>query len=95
MVTVPEYTVPAARADVGVNVAILPEYPIVPATAVAPCFRVKLVALIVEAFIASLKVTLTLLPVATDVAFKAGVTDCTVGGVTSVTVAAAVVKFQV
>ena len=77
------------------NVAVLPESATLPPTDVFPCFSVNDEVEMVAEFIASLKVTLTLLAGATEVAPEAGVTDCTVGFVTSVTVAAAVVKLQV
>ncbi len=71
----------AASVVKGVNLAVTPAYVTVPKTAVAPCFSVKVVVLIVKGFIASLKVAETALPIGTFVAPLVGTVELTVGGV--------------
>jgi hypothetical protein len=80
-VIVAEYRVLVARTAVGVNVAVVPEYVIVPPTAVAPGpVNVNVVALIVAGFIASLNEAETAVLTATAVALLAGTVEITVGG---------------
>jgi hypothetical protein len=81
------------RAADGANVAVVPEYVTLPATAVDPCLTVNVDVLIRDVFIGSLNTAVALLLSATDVALFAGVTDKTVGGVTSD--GAAVVKLHI
>ena len=64
-----------------------------PGTAVAPCFKVNVVVVIVEGSIASLNVAPTLMLIGTPVALLAGMVALTLGGVVSRT--AAVAKVQV
>jgi hypothetical protein len=61
VVIVAVYGVLAARSLVGSKVATEPMEVTVPETGVAPCFKVKLVAVIVAGSIASLKVAVTFL----------------------------------
>jgi hypothetical protein len=84
--TVAEYIVLFARGPEGVNVAVVPEYVTVPAPFAVPSFRVTVPDVIVEASIASLKLTTALLLVATDVAVLAGTTDRTFGATFSAAV---------
>jgi hypothetical protein len=78
-----------ARLAVGVNVATRPEYVTVPATAAPPGpVTVKVAALIVPGFIASLNVALSVWLTDTFVAPLAGNTAVTTGG----EIIAAVVK---
>src|ERR1041385_7740989 len=72
-----------ARALVGAKVAVVPTKVTEPATGVVPCFRVKLVVLIVEGSIVSLKVAAIFLLIATPVAAFAGSVELTVGRVVS------------
>jgi hypothetical protein len=92
VVIVAVYTVLPVSAVEGVKVAVVPEYDTLPATELLPCFSVKEVVVIVDEFMFSLKVAVTLLLVATEAAPLAGTTVWTVGGVTSA--CAEVVKFQ-
>jgi len=70
-----------ARADVGVNVAVLPAYVTAPATGVAPGpVTVKVVPVMVAAFMGTLNVAETRVLTATAVAPFAGTVDVTVGG---------------
>jgi hypothetical protein len=67
----------------GVKVAVLPVSATVPVTEVLPACKVKVVVLMVEGFIASLKVALIELFTATPVWLFAGFVEATVGGVVS------------
>ena len=70
-----------ARADVGVNVAVLPVYVTAPATGVAPGpVTVKVVPVMVAGFMGPLKVAETSVVTATPVAPFAGTVETTVGG---------------
>ena len=91
--TVTVYTVPADKAAEGVKVAVEPLLETVPVTEIDPFLRVTVDVVTVEASTASLKVMVTVLLVETEVAFSAGRTVATVGGVVSAV--AAVVKLQV
>ena len=82
-VIVAMYTVPAARPAEGRNVADVPDQVIVPATGTVPCCKIKLAALIVAGFIASLKVAITFVVVVMNVAPFAGLVEITDGVVTS------------
>jgi hypothetical protein len=80
VVIVAIYRVLVARTAVGVNVAVVPEYVIVPPTAVAPGpVNVNVAALIVAGFIASLNVAETVVLTATAVAPLTGTVEITVG----------------
>lgn len=79
VVIVPVYTVLAARAALGVNVAVMPEYVTTPATAPPGAVTVKVDVLMVAAFIASLKVAVIICAVGTPVALLAGAVETTVG----------------
>ena len=76
----------------GVKVAVLPVSATVPVTEELPACRVKVVVLMVEGLIASLKVALIELFNATPVWLLVGFVEVTVGGVVSAP--AAVVKDQ-
>ena len=67
------------RSAAGVKVAVMPAYLTVPETAVAPCFTVKVAALMVVGSIASLNVALMVLLTPTFVAASAGSVEETVG----------------
>ena len=81
------------RAAAGLKLALLPEHVIAPGTIVVPCFSTNDDEETVAEFMASLKLTDGLMLVGTPEEFAAGVTDRTVGGVTSAR--ATVVKVQV
>jgi hypothetical protein len=70
-----------AKAEVGVKVAVEPEYEYDPVIVVAPCFIVNVVEVRVDEFMGKLKVADTVLFRATPVALFAGLTKLTVGGV--------------
>jgi hypothetical protein len=79
-VIVAVYTVPVARAVVGVNAAVVPAKVTVPATGVAPGpVKVKVAALIVAGFMASLNVAETAVLTGTPVAPIVGTVETTVG----------------
>src|SRR5450759_5776190 len=69
-----------ARFAAGVKVAVVPAQVTAPGTAVDPCFKVKVVALIVEVVIATLKIAEMLLLTAVPVALFIGTVEVTVGG---------------
>jgi len=79
VVTVAVYSVPASRGDVGVKVAIVPEYDTVPATGVEPLDRVNVAAVAVDAFIADVKDAMMVELSATPTALAAGVVPLTDG----------------
>jgi hypothetical protein len=80
VVIVAIYKVAVARADVGVNVAVVPAKATAPATGVAPGpDKVNVAALIVAGFMASLKVAETVVLTATPVAPLTGTVEITVG----------------
>jgi hypothetical protein len=83
VVTVAIYVVPGIRLVDGVNVAVFPEYVTVPETGVVPCFRVKVVPVMVETSIASLKLKVISLLTATLVAESPGFIELTMGLVVS------------
>jgi hypothetical protein len=90
-VTSAVYCVPPARAADGVKVTTAPLTEYVPVTAEPPCgVSVNVDEVMDEALIASLKVAVTVVPVATLVAALSGVTAVTMGA----TGAATVVKLQ-
>jgi hypothetical protein len=93
VVIVAVYEVLAARLLAGSKVATEPVEVTDPETGVAPCFKVKLVAVIVAGSIASLKVAVRFLLTTTPVAVSTGSVELTVGAVVSV--AAPVVKLHV
>jgi hypothetical protein len=81
VVIVAMYRVLVARMVVGVNVAVVPAKLTVPATGVAPGpTRVKVVALMVAAFMASLKVAEIVVLMGTAVDPLTGTVEITVGG---------------
>jgi hypothetical protein len=84
-VIVAVYSVLAVKLPERENVAVLSTYVTTPATAVEPCLRVKVVAVIVAGSIASLKVAVRLALSATFVAASAGIVKLTVGPVKTVT----------
>ena len=92
VVIVAVYKVLAARLDAGVKVAATPTEVTVPETDVVPCIKVKVAVLSVEGSIASVKVTVIALLVATPVALTSGNSELTMGAVLSGT--APVVKLQ-
>src|SRR5450759_402354 len=69
-----------ARFAAGVKVAVVPAQVTAPGTAVDPCFKVNVVALIVEVVIATLKIAEMLLLTAVPVALFTGTVEVTVGG---------------
>jgi hypothetical protein len=71
----------AANALEGVNVAVTPEYPTAPVTAVVPCLRVNVPEFTVKAFNTSLNVALKPLEIAILIAPLAGTVEITAGGV--------------
>src|SRR5450759_1774302 len=75
-----------ARFAAGVKVAVEPLYETVPATDVAPCFKVKVVAVRVDGSIGTLKVAVTILLRTTPVARSAGSVKVTVGAASVVNV---------
>ena len=80
VVIVPVYSVPTARAAVGVNVAVVPDYVTVPVTGTPPGpATIKVDAVIVAAFIASLKLAEITCAIGTPVAPFAGTADITAG----------------
>jgi hypothetical protein len=83
VVIVAVYTVLAARLLVGSRVATEPMEVTDPETGVAPCVKVKLVAVIVAGSIASPKVAVMFLLMTTPVAVSAGSVEVTVGAVAS------------
>jgi hypothetical protein len=81
VVIVAIYKVPVARADVGVNVAVVPANVTLPFTGVAPGpVKVNVAALIVAGFMGSLNVAEIVVLRATPVAPLAGTVEMTVGG---------------
>jgi hypothetical protein len=72
-----------AKAPIGVNVAVTPEYDTVPGTGVVPCFTVNVAVLTVWAFSGLLKVAASALVIGTFVAPLTGTVETTVGGVMS------------
>ena len=82
----------AARLLAGLKAAVVPVYVTVPDTGVVPRFKVKVVVVIIDGSITSLKVAVMILFRATSVAAFAGSVEITVGGVTSAE--APVVKLQ-
>jgi hypothetical protein len=95
VVTVAVYATLLASGAFGWKVAVVP-FPAsvtVPGTLVVPCLSRKFAVVIVDAFIASLKVAVTGAETETDVALLTGAVDATVGG--AVSGAALVVKDQV
>ena len=68
-----------ARALEGVKVAVVSEYETVPVTDVAPCFRIKVVAVSVSESIGVLKFAAIILLRAIPVASLAGSVEITVG----------------
>jgi hypothetical protein len=83
VVIVAVYTVLPVNTDDGVNVAVAPELETTPAMEVDPFLRVKLLPVIVDAFIVSLKVTVSAVFTAIPVEFAAGTTELTVGACVS------------
>ena len=85
VVIVATITLPRGSETAGVNVALIPS----PLTKMAPVMgdvplaKVKVVTLMVEAFIASVKLAVTRVPVETSVARLSGTTETTAGGVAS------------
>ena len=75
------YVVPAAKAFVGVNVAIFPDEVTSPGTTVVPCFTTNVVLLIVEASISILKVAEMSAERSTFVVLSVGAVVLTVGDV--------------
>src|SRR5450759_2777014 len=68
-----------ARFAAGVKVAVVPAQVTAPGTAVDPCFKVNVVALIVDVVIATLKIAEMLLLTAMPVALFIGTVEVTVG----------------
>ena len=81
LVMVAVYTLFTSRALVGVKEALDPEYVTVPATAVVPCFRVKVEVVMVSGSIGTLKFALIILLRITLVALLVGSVEITVGAI--------------
>src|SRR5947207_11707248 len=82
-----------SRLLTGLKAAVTPAEITVPATAVVPCFKVKVTWVIVNGSITSLKVAAIFWLMATPVAALAGTVELTVGAVVSGV--APVVKLQI
>jgi hypothetical protein len=81
LVMVAVYTLFTSSALVGAKDALDPEYVTIPATAVVPCFSVKVEVVMVKGFIGTLKFALTILPRITLVALLVGSVEITVGAI--------------
>ena len=79
VVIVAVYVVPDKRLAEGVKYAVLAAYVIIPVSEVAPCFKVKVVAVRVNGFIGTLKVAVIILLRTTPVTRSNGSVENTVG----------------